>query len=1362
VIYTFYSYKGGVGRSMAMANIAWELASRGLRVLAIDFDLEAPGLERYFSVPVADVHASKGVIDLIDAFKRALSGSGSMADDAEFRQLPQFIRRGVADFGRRGRLDLMPAGRRASEDDKRAYALAVRTFDWQDFYFNWEGEAFFEWLRRALVGPGDAQYDVVLADSRTGVTEMGGVCACQLADAVVMLSAPNHQNLDGTRELAADLHSPEVQRLRRGRPPLAIVVVPARVEQRLPEARADFERRFDEAFAALRPPAHAELGLSADDLALPYVPEFAFEEQVTNRAVAGGQALTERYRHLADALLVLAGGTVPAELREAARRALRPEQAAAPAAREAGSAPAFDPSRRSAGVDAYLSCRRGSRSLLLDLLAALERTGARFRTEFGEAEAFGADRDLPLTAAEQLGHAEVLVLCADAQGISPWQRAELKLARGLPRPPAIVRLLLPGAVDDAFELAFGQTLRDCTLIDLRRWPAERSGVLLLAEALTRGAAGAEQTQASPKSAPLQAPGTVEGSPFPGSAAYGEGDAAVFGGRQAAIDSLRALAVSQRRLLLVGPAGAGKTSLVLAGLFPALRGGREPAALEHLNLRGAAAGDERWRSALQRALQQPAAALVVLDHVDEADDEVLQAVLQAWRRDDGPRLLLVWRAAPLAQAESQALRLWRVEGRAAAAQGGHRLHHACSFGDAAEALTAALESAPRIELAALDADGLRAAVEAALAYSGRRAEPGLLERLFTDAGPQPAAAAVQRLLRQLWRQQQRGWLTNDAYDRVGGLDGHFIAELERRLGATPAADRDGLNALLLRLLRRAEDGAIVLHPFSWARSVAMPVFAGRAAAQVLRLAAVGLLQVQRQGDDVLVAIAHRPRDWAGLDPLRQAAARWLAPTLQVAAAYAGWAGGSSGDEADALIENQDLAELSPYLSAGEAAFAAARQAQAQRDQRIRRYVQLAVFGVVAVLAGLSLLQQRNARQAEQAAEQSALAAKQAEQAQRDAAVTAARAQTEAAAVAPLPAPVPAAAASARVTVIAHRSGDDPADARLAAALLQRLPAPAFALAGEPEAVVQRVCGDVRFFADADRAAAQRALELLNAALAAAGDLRRLTLNDRSQSRAALAAKAGSIEVWLPPLTDAPAERADRWGPSRLVPGGCALLGSDAQTRDTLRRGLNARSEDYYASEKPVRRTWVGAFYVGATEVTMAAFAAYQRECQRQQPACPPWKPRFVDADKAPRRPATFVSWTQARDYCRWAGGRLPSDAEWEKAARGTDGRFWPWGDQPDEGRYQGFAAKPDRPVDVGSFPAGNSPYGVADLAGNVWEYTADPWQDTQGGHAMRGGSYLNSLMQSRASVRWSSSREGEGTENLGFRCVADLPGAAARP
>ena len=251
------------------------------------------------------------------------------------------------------------------------------------------------------------------------------------------------------------------------------------------------------------------------------------------------------------------------------------------------------------------------------------------------------------------------------------------------------------------------------------------------------------------------------------------------------------------------------------------------------------------------------------------------------------------------------------------------------------------------------------------------------------------------------------------------------------------------------------------------------------------------------------------------------------------------------------------------------------------------------------------------------------------------------------------------------------------------------------------------------------------------------------------------KAGTLEVWLPPLTDAPPQRTDRWGESRLVAAGCALVGSDAKTRDTLRRGLNAAAVSWYETELPVGREWLGGYYIGTTEVTMAAFAAYQRDCESRSASCPPWKPRYVDAQINPNRPATFVSWMQAYEYCRWAGGRLPSDLEWEKAARGPEGKFWPWGDKPDDALFQGKSQANRQPVDVGRFARGNSPYGIADMAGNVWEYTADRWVEGNASHSIRGGSYLNSLMESRASVRWSSGNESDGTEHLGFRCVSEV-------
>jgi hypothetical protein len=282
--YTFYSFKGGVGRSMALANVADLLARRGLRVLAIDFDLEAPGLERYFQVDKTAALANLGLIDLLQSFKKSLSGAGSLDEQAEFRQLDRFIFPVYPQtLPGGGALHLMTAGQREPAAQYRQYALSVRTFDWQDFYYNWQGEAFFDWLRGELsqaVGSREA-YDVVLIDSRTGVTEMGGVCAYQLADVIVMMCAANHQNVEGTRAVVQDFRSASVEALRRGRP-LSLVVVPARIEQRDDGLLDAFFTRFDSFFKDEVPPAFAELGLTLRDLTIPYQPEYAFEEVVVS------------------------------------------------------------------------------------------------------------------------------------------------------------------------------------------------------------------------------------------------------------------------------------------------------------------------------------------------------------------------------------------------------------------------------------------------------------------------------------------------------------------------------------------------------------------------------------------------------------------------------------------------------------------------------------------------------------------------------------------------------------------------------------------------------------------------------------------------------------------------------------------------------------------------------------------------------------------------------------------------------------------------------------------------------------------------------------------------------------------------
>ena len=1134
MIFTFYSYKGGVGRSMAMAHVAWELASRGLRVLAIDFDLEAPGLERYFRVPVGEVLATPGVIDLIEAFKRSLSGSGGMARDAEFRQLSRFIHRPVADFGHGGRLDLMPAGRRASDDDKRAYALAVRTFDWQDFYFNWEGQAFFEWLRRSLVEGPDALYDVVLADSRTGVTEMGGVCACQLADVVVMLSAPNHQNIEGTRELAADLRSKPVQRLRRNRPPLKLVVVPARVEQRVPDLLHDFEQRFETAFREYRPQTHIDLGLGTNRLALPYVPEFAFDEQVTQQREGASSALDASYKTLADALLVLCDEPASPALRQAVDAAGAALQPSAGAVAVPTAAQRFDPTRRYAGVDAYLSCARAARDVVKGLLDALADSGVSLRCEFGEAEAFGTDRDLPPTTLEQLRHAESLLLFADDKGVRSWQRAEVKVARSLPRAPALVQVLLPGAAADAFELAFGDALRDCPLIDLRGWPEERAALRIVAAALATRPGGGDSHAGDETHVAAPAAAAAEAAPFAGVAPSTEQHAAFFGGRDGERDALLALVLRERRVALHGPSGAGKTSLVLAGLFPALRGHPVLRELRHVDLRqDAEALTAQW----QAWAQLPESCLLVLDHADECDDATLDGLAGVWRADGGPRLLLVWRAAPLAQAQAEATLRWPREGQSAAALRGpeHRLHHDCVWGRAAADLLAPAATAPQLALVPLAADALRAAVESALAHAGRRAEAGLVERLFTDAGAAPAAATVQRVMLHLWRHQERGWLTNDAYDHAGGVDGLFTAELDRVAADLGADAQPALAALLLRLVARLSDGTLLRVPFSWARSATQPALDTHGAIAAKTLARQGLLVVQRAGADVTLQLAHGPRDWPALDSLREANKGWVINARLVALAYAAWADGEPDDAADLSLGEGLSAPLLAHLSLGERLYAGQRQARLLRRRRTKRILQaVSAAAVVLVVSGV-VVQSRYRQAAQDAAARLA--------------IDAARAQLELGATANTNPTAPVTrSGSGRVRIVAQRSGGDAADAAAVARLLGVLPKETFEVLPTIERRSDKVCGDVRFHHDEDAAPARRVLDLLNAELTRGGDLRQLQLNDRRSVAAAATVATGTLEIWLPPLTDAPARRRDRWGDSRLVPAGCAILGSDVKGRE----------------------------------------------------------------------------------------------------------------------------------------------------------------------------------------------------------------------
>ena len=139
---------------------------------------------------------------------------------------------------------------------------------------------------------------------------------------------------------------------------------------------------------------------------------------------------------------------------------------------------------------------------------------------------------------------------------------------------------------------------------------------------------------------------------------------------------------------------------------------------------------------------------------------------------------------------------------------------------------------------------------------------------------------------------------------------------------------------------------------------------------------------------------------------------------------------------------------------------------------------------------------------------------------------------------------------------------------------------------------------------------------------------------------------------------------------------------------------------------------------------------------------------------PNCPVTSVSWLDASAYCQWAGVRLPSEVEWEVAARGAEERIYPWGNSdPDPQRANYDEARLGRVSPVGLFPLGATPEGIADLAGNVSEWTAD-WFDAAGKYkTQRGGSWAFGPVNLRAAY-CDSAPPDERNPCLGFRCARD--------
>ncbi|MGK5530282.1 FxSxx-COOH system tetratricopeptide repeat protein [Streptomyces sp. URMC 129] len=272
-IISFYSFKGGAGRTMAVANLAWILAGAGKAVLAVDWDLEAPGLHRYFQPYLIDQQLTEtsGVLDMFEGFVDAARTAGADQDDlsrlhAEHADMTRHVVGLEATFPGRGRLDYLSPGQQNA-----SYPNRLAKLNWNDFHRSEEGAAYIEALRERMR---HSPYDYVLIDSRAGLSDGAAICTQMLPDTVVIGLALNSQSINGGARVARSVRAQEGREI-------GLHVVPMHVEtselQRLALRKAETRQTFG---PVLGFDDEAALDRYLWDVQIPYKPFYALGEEL--------------------------------------------------------------------------------------------------------------------------------------------------------------------------------------------------------------------------------------------------------------------------------------------------------------------------------------------------------------------------------------------------------------------------------------------------------------------------------------------------------------------------------------------------------------------------------------------------------------------------------------------------------------------------------------------------------------------------------------------------------------------------------------------------------------------------------------------------------------------------------------------------------------------------------------------------------------------------------------------------------------------------------------------------------------------------------------------------------------------------